>query len=126
MFNLFKKQNDEPLPLTAPEEAKQKWLVRQRELARIFFGYKFKPRTHTQDLDYVDRTLVRVQNNEAEYRYYFQWVENIHVEINDYTGETVKTGPGVKFLMVLGSSAEIFALEKATILEWAREAGALT
>ncbi len=114
----------ETLPIHALDKEKQKWLEQQHQLARTWFGYKFKPRSQEPRPDYVNRVLADIQR--GRYLCYFRWEENIRIVDDQWDGASlIETGPGVEIIMLGGPWEGVYALDKETVLQWAREEGVI-
>ncbi len=65
---MFKMDNNQSLT-NAPDP---QWFRQQRELARKFFGYKFKPVTKYDNPDHLAKVLAQIQRDiHKKYQYQF-------------------------------------------------------
>ncbi len=123
--SLLEQVTAETLPITASDKEKEDWLERQHQLAKTWFSYKFKPRSQYEPPEYFDRVLAIIQHGQ-DYRIYFCWKRNIVVEEDLYYDvKRIETGPGVEIHILLGPWNDIFALDKETVLQWARQEGGI-
>ncbi len=114
------------------ENVKQAWLNEQRELARIFFGYKLKPLTKYDEPGRIARILTRIQRDIHEkYQYqFFKTDSRIYMDgYESYWPEEMwLTISNLKDIVNIEWGAHLDDqnyLDAKTILEWAREDGVL-